>query len=992
LRRVRPALEEKSLSPSLPRLFALAALTVLVAFAVAVASGAAPAARIDRLDPLPIPPGWAVRFTSRGATAIAPAADVTTHAEQAAFVLDADETPHPEVAAADFEAKYECELAVAKAGKYRFELEAEGGAATMQVEQSGRGGGASTSARRPKSAPSDSPSPSSVANAATEWFDLAPGSAHVLVNFRRDGSKPARLRTSWELQFAANGVGFASEPIPSRLASVPKEQHGAVARELEARRGRLLLGELGCANCHASPPNGGVEKRAPISLATVANRVGEPWLYAWIGMPQKQKPGCGMPSLLKIGFETAAKEENADFEALIAMLESLAPAAPKSPAAAPESARPPADPAAEAALAARGRELYHEVGCVACHGAFESPADLFGDESAPNQTPKVDVPAPFVAMDKKWRTDELATFLREPRAIRTHGRMPSLALDEGESSAIAHYLATRFAPAPARADVTTHDAASVERGKLVFNSRGCAQCHTLFEGKSAEPSGAKLDAPPLAKLDAARGCLASATDAKSHGNAPRYELDEATRSQLRAGLESVKRASGAACPIDATQRTVAALHCTACHERDGAKLAEVLQPYFKSKVDVDLGDEGRLAPRLDGVGLRLQSPWLEKVVSEGARARTYLWTRMPSFGGDVAASLAHGLAAIEGERRSDDERAAPNADATTGRRLAGSGGMNCITCHSFGARPSAGTPGLDFLNFAKRIRKEWWQRYALSPLRFKPGTRMPTFFDEGKSQVTAIDDGDATRQIADLWAWFEKAEQMPAPEGVPSGQRMVLDVGDRPKVFRTFLAHAGNRGIAVGFPAGLHFAFDAEQVRLCEAWRGEFLDVAPVWTGRGGNVAPQLGPTVWSAPSGPLLLLAPKEDPFALATWPTDSGRNHGLKFGGYRLAADGAPTFLYQLREPSVPNATPPQPGAVEVEESFQPDARESHLFRRTLRVTGLGGERRVCLQLDPRSKVTGEVGGRVVEQTAPDGRVVHVLVPASGSTTVQFELEIAP
>src|SRR6185503_2508790 len=117
---------------------------------------------------------------------------------------------------------------------------------------------------------------------------------------------------------------------------------------------------------------------------------------------------------------------------------------------------------------------------------------------------------------------------------------------------------------------------------------------------------------------------------------------------------------------------------------------------------------------------------------------------------------------------------------------------------------------------------------------------------------------------------------------------------------------------------GLHFAFDAEQIRLCEAWSGEFLDVAPVWNGRGGNVAPQLGPIVWSAAAGPALLLEPPQ-----GEWPTDSGRNHGLKFRGYRLAADGTPTFLWELRKAGTPPDDPPQPGAIEVEETFVPDPR---------------------------------------------------------------------
>src|SRR6185369_5801844 len=292
-----------------------------------------------------------------------------------------------------------------------------------------------------------------------------------------------------------------------------------------------------------------------------------------------------------------------------------------------------------------------------------------------------------------------------------------------------------------------------------------------------------------------------------------------------------------------------------------------------------------------------------------------------------------------------------------GRRLVGEEGLNCITCHSYGDRPSAGTPGLDFLDMAKRIRGDFWLRYALSPLRMKPGTRMPTYFEDGKSQTRDILDGDATRQIEAIGAWFERAHEMPAPEGVPTGQKMVLDVGDKPVVFRTFLERAGSRGIAVGTPQGLHFAFDAEQIRLVEAWTGQFLDVAPVWNGRGGNVAPELGPVVWSAAPGPMLMLAPADARKPDGTvdvpklpdaehWPTDGGRSHGVKFRGYRLEADGTPTFLYELRDASVPFDAPPQPNAAQVEERFEPSTKPGVRFKRTFKVIGLPEDRLVMIR----------------------------------------------
>jgi len=479
---------------------------------------------------------------------------------------------------------------------------------------------------------------------------------------------------------------------------------------------------------------------------------------------------------------------------------------------------------------------------------------------------------------------------------------------------------------------------------------------------------------PLASLDLSHGCLVDAS-LPAHGNAPRYTLSEAQRGDLRSALEQVGRLVAAPAPDETAQRVVAQFRCLRCHEKDGrGGVGAELVPYFRTLTEADLGDEGRLPPRLTGVGGRLRSEWIEEVVANGTRARPYLAARMPKFGNEaenggvqsVAKSIANGFAALEGEWRSDSDvaraskRQVDSKLAIDERRLVSKEKLNCITCHSFGDRPSAGTPGLDFQAMAHRIRGDFWRRYALAPLRFKPGTRMPIYFVDGKSEADLLDH-DATKQIDAIWEWFERVKEMPAPDGVPSGQRLVLDVGEAPKIFRTFLERGGSRGIAVGTPAGLHFAFDAEQVRLVEAWTGEFLDVALVWGGRGGHVAPELGPVVWSAPAGPALLLAPQDaltgttvDPkvaLAAEAWPSDGGRAHGVKFRGYRVAADGAPTFLYELGDEVGP---PPQADHVVVEERFAPSSEKGVRFTREFVVRGLKPGRLVMMR-EPVDAVGG-------------------------------------
>ena len=103
-------------------------------------------------------------------------------------------------------------------------------------------------------------------------------------------------------------------------------------------------------------------------------------------------------------------------------------------------------------------------------------------------------------------------------------------------------------------------------------------------------------------------------------------------------------------------------------------------------------------------------------------------------------------------------------------------------------------------------------------------------------------------------------------------------------------------------------AFSADTCRLSYAWAGNFLDVQPVWDGRGGNPAKLLGTKFWTTPAG---------FPWALGTSDTvpdfdkiakdpayggplkDAEAYTGpmaVRFKGYSTGDDGMPTLKYQL------------------------------------------------------------------------------------------------
>jgi hypothetical protein len=181
-----------------------------------------------------------------------------------------------------------------------------------------------------------------------------------------------------------------------------------------------------------------------------------------------------------------------------------------------------------------------------------------------------------------------------------------------------------------------------------------------------------------------------------------------------------------------------------------------------------------------------------------------------------------------------------------------------------------------------------------------------------------------------------------------------LTVGKRPIVMRTFLKDAGSRGIAIGFPAsagGLHFALDAENSRLVEAWSGDFLDATNVWAGRGGSVVGGQGPTVWKAPSGPALVIGLWPGTGGAGEWPTQTGRDVGWSFRGYKLDHEGVPTFMY--RAPAGAGAA----GTVDVLERIEPTGRGNE-FKRTFEVRGLPAGANVWVNAGPKAAESAPVG----------------------------------
>jgi cytochrome c553 len=592
-----------------------------------------------------------------------------------------------------------------------------------------------------------------------------------------------------------------------------------------AEGGRLLYNELGCVNCHGGE-TGLPAMRGP-ALAAVSQRAQGAWIRRFVADPQSAHPGSVMPQVLA----------QADEKTLVAVEHYLASLGPK--------AKPrPAD--IRHVNAARGSGLYHSLGCVACHAPGK---DFVPDQGAPKDSEFTHASVAFPDLKTKYSLESLSAYLQDPLKVRTDGRMPKTAMEKQDAIDIAgHLLGFQGSDGRVGPQVTAvkADPALAITGRKAVIAARCAACHELPKDAAAAPVALKR---------AEGGCLEP-----GHAKGPRYALSDAQRASLRLFLASKDESAS---PKLAADLTLQALNCVACHERDGKGGPDAARKaYFEG--DHNLGDTGRYPPPLTGVGGKLRPEWLAKVLEGENRVRPYLRARMPVYG-----KATDGLTRLLGVADARAPLKFEGGDDAAGRKLLGTeGGAGCITCHRWGDRPSLGVQGPDISNIAARLQEGWLREYLINPAAYRPGTLMPSFWPGGKSFNPAILGGDTDRQIAAIFKFAESANG--EPEGFPQNRNGEFEIvpKDRPVVQRAFIEGVGTHAILVGFPSGVHLAYDGDKGGPGVAWKGRFFDAYLTWFSRFPIFEKPLGAEIFA--------------------WPKPSGR-----FLGYRLDAKGSPTFI---------------------------------------------------------------------------------------------------
>jgi putative heme-binding domain-containing protein len=636
------------------------------------------------------------------------------------------------------------------------------------------------------------------------------------------------------------------EADPTRTARARAEGGQNVRPELQ---GLVLLKEFHCAACHPDDvTETQLADKQPPNLLRSAGRINPHFVRQFIADPWGTKPGTTMPDVmarLPANERQVAAEEITHYLALLGDQEYSVPQV-------------------DGAAAARGRELFHTVGCVACHSPRDDQhRELLKDASVP-----------LGPVQHKYSLDGLVAFLKNPLDVRPSGRMPKMKLTHWEAVDLANYLLSQ----PRKDSFSKPfelDPQLAAKGKARFGQLGCRQCHRV-DSSDAPPASL-----PLSQVRWNRGCLSGES-----GTWPEFRLTSAQHTAIQTALRPEAQELS---EHDQIAVALTAFRCLNCHQRDelGGVSAE-RDPHFQTE-NLNLGPQGRIPPTLTGVGAKLNPAWMRQVLVNGRTSRPYVLTRMPQYGTENVEHLvdlfkqADQLPPLE-FAESEDEKEMKKV----GAEMVGTGGLNCIACHTFQWKKAANMPAVDLTEMAERLQKNWFYHYMRDPQRLSPNTIMPSFWPGGRAMRRDILEGDRDLQVEALWQYLLDGRQARTPRGLIL-EPLELLATDEAVMLRRSYPGIGKRGIGVGYPGQVNLAFDAEQMRLAMIWKGKFADPAGVWRSQGhGRVRP-LGDNLIQFAPGPDL--DDGENP-----WTVDEGRPPQHQFKGYSLDAMMRPRFKYRF------------------------------------------------------------------------------------------------
>lgn len=538
-------------------------------------------------------------------------------------------------------------------------------------------------------------------------------------------------------------------------------------------RAKQLVIDSGCNACHNIKGFEDLPKIGP-PLNSLNAKVQPDWLYRWVKEPKEYNPHTRMPSF---------KLTDEEAEAITAFLVNLGKSSDF------QFARPRGSYAG--GNPNTGKRLVETVGCTACH--------VVGNDETMRKTrgTTYDVAPELTRVGSKTTPDWLFDWVRNPRHYNTEARMPSLRLTDEEARHIVAYLTTlkdTRTLSPVRLNL--NDPEKIKRGDKLVRDYGCFGCHNIkgtenegkvsvdlsdFGRKKVEQMDFGNTIPLSADSPVEYEERADGTVAVKHTWAgwvygklknPRlYQTERITQRMpvftfndeevrlIRMFLVSMtkdiplpqyqhsfdKRQQ----EIEAGRRLVQRYNCIQCHqieERGG---------YILTKYE----EEAMGPPRLfESQGSKVQEPWLHSFLRNPTTVRPWLDIRMPTFpltDDEISIVTKYFLGMSKQDLKIRDYAATPMEEMylAPGKKLFES--YQCAKCHPagpvrMGDEVSAADLAPDLAMASSRLKPEWIIDWLRDPSKLQPGTRMPTFFYEGKGPDVSVFDGDAEEQIKAL--------------------------------------------------------------------------------------------------------------------------------------------------------------------------------------------------------------------------------------------------
>jgi mono/diheme cytochrome c family protein len=700
-----------------------------------------------------------------------------------------------------------------------------------------------------------------------------------------------------------SGPQFQLEPISSRYLFHDPQQTPDAALE----RGEMIVRALRCTACHNIP--GGSQAVDAPSLAHLAGNMHFDWLVHWLAdAPTRQAPSKQLVGGLRRMPHFSLSKSEAEAIATYLFNQS-------------KSINRKAVGKKKTDLA-KGKELLLTTGCLACHqlgGVGQS--GLFGGGD-------------LTTIATKRPPDFFAHWLASPEELNPQHRMPVFALSKDALRDLAAHMAT-LGTAPERSEAPESTDEQITLGRQLFEKHRCAACH---------------EAAGTAKRDLRREFTALINWDDSCANEPNekrpgYQLSEEDRQAVTQFITEARKQPQATPRIDA-RHLLAEQNCLACHRRDDSPgLAASLPAVAETHPEVAALLPAMTPPPLISVGDKMYEQSIRDAILRKSVHRDYLRVQMPKFNLSERQLQALVDYFVQSDRvppRSDQSQP-PVTDPlvlhTVGSRLVTTDGFGCTSCHQLGsvepAKATLNARGPQLTLLAKRIRREWFERFVRNPLRVIPRMEMPSV----QVAVGGLLDDDLDTQLAAVWDVLNTPDfEPPLPNPVRTVRHSGFADREERAVVITDVIRDGKQSylkpLLIGLPNRTSFLFDLETAALA---RWSVGDVAHERTE---------GKTwFWAAAGTPLLKTELAGSDLAIVdgnseVQPATSGQ-FVTEFDEVFHTDRHGIGFRYRLR---FNNATKT---VVSVTQTFDAESYEDGATSRRIEVAGLSSSTAVKLQL---------------------------------------------